>query len=96
MKPLNLTNQLTRIEEILKSQNAEVMDFEKTCDYLNVSKSFLYKLTCKNRIPFYKPNGKKIYFEKGELNKWLLKNRIKTSEEIDESADKFILKNNLS
>jgi len=96
MKPQNVTNQLTRIEEILKSQNAEVMDFEKTCDYLNVSKSFLYKLTCKNRIPFYKPNGKKIYFEKGELNKWLLKNRIKTSEEIDESADKFILKNNLS
>jgi len=96
MKSQTLTAQLNRIEETLISQNAEIMDFEKTCDYLNISKSFLYKLTSKNRIPFYKPNGKKIYFEKGELNKWLLKNRIKTTEEIDESADKFILNNNLS
>lgn len=86
----SVTNQLNRIEEILNFQNAEPMDFECACRYLSISKSYLYKLTCKNKIPFYKPNGKKIYFEKAELNKWLLKNRIKPESEIDETANKFI------
>lgn len=92
MKTQNLTTQLNRIEEILNFQYAEPMDFESACKYLSISKSYLYKLTCKNKIPFYKPNGKKIYFEKAELNKWLLKNRITPDFEIEEEADKFLKK----
>ena len=96
MTPQKLNTQLKRIEEILNYQNAEPMNFECACKHLSISKSYLYKLTCKNQIPFYKPNGKKIYFEKAELNKWLLKNRIKPESEIDEEADNFILQGKLS
>lgn len=92
----SVTTQLDRIEEILNYQNLEPMDFESARNYIGISKSYLYKLTCKNQIPFYKPNGKKIYFEKGELNKWLLKNRIKPESEIEEEANKFIMKGKLS
>lgn len=91
MKQENLTTQLNRIEEILKFQNAEPMSFESACTHLNISKSYLYKLTCKNKIPFYKPNGKKIYFEKAELNKWLLKNRVKPESEIEQIAVDYTL-----
>jgi len=89
MKQENLSTQLNRIEEILKFQNAEPMNFENACNYLSISKSYLYKLTCKNQIPFYKPNGKKIYFEKAELNKWLLKNRAKPESELEQNATDY-------
>ena len=86
MKQENLTTQLNRIEEILKFQNAEPINFETASNYLSISKSYLYKLTSKNQIPYYKPNGKKIYFEKSELNKWLLKNRIKPESELKQDV----------
>jgi len=92
MKSQNLTTQLNRIEEILNSRNTEPMNFENACKYLSISKSYLYKLTWKKKIPFYKPNGKKIYFEKSELNQWLLKNRSKSESELEEMANDIINK----
>jgi len=84
------SDQLSRIEEILKIQNAEPLNFEQACSYLGFKKSYLYKLTCFKQIPFYRPNGKKIYFEKSELNKWLLKNRIKSNDELEAEAGQLI------
>ena len=43
--------------------------------FLNLSKSYLYKLTSGNLIPHYKPQGKMLYFEKAELN-WLRKSSL--------------------
>jgi len=34
----------------------------------------MYKLTCAGKIPHSKPRGKLIYFEKKQLNSWLLGN----------------------
>lgn len=92
MKPTKIETQLNRIEEIIKVQNVEPLDFTKASKYLNVSKSYLYKLTSKNLIPYYKPSGKKIFFEKSELNKWILKGRIATITEIELEAEKILSK----
>ena len=32
-----------------------------------LSKSYLYRLTCERKIPYYKPNGKLMYFDRGEI-----------------------------
>jgi excisionase family DNA binding protein len=37
-----------------------------------LSKSHLYKLCCRKAIPYYKNGGKLTYFDKVELNNWLL------------------------
>lgn len=51
----------------------------------------MYKLTCLNKIPYYKPpQGKNIYFSKEEIDKWLLKNPIKTVEQIEEEANRLV------
>lgn len=42
-------------------------------EFLKVSKSYLYKLTSKNLIHFYKPNNKLILFDKADLIKWVKK-----------------------
>lgn len=47
--------------------NKNVLSFEEASRFLNLSKSYLYKLTSGNLIPHYKPQGKMLYFEKAEL-----------------------------
>lgn len=38
---------------------------------LRIATSTLYKMVSENKIPFYKPNGKRLYFMKAELEKWI-------------------------
>lgn len=59
--------------------------------YLNISKSFLYKLTCKNLITYFKPNNKKIYFLKSDLNNYLLRNKKKSQTELEQEAINYVL-----
>lgn len=56
---------------------------DQAAEFLNISKSHLYKLTFRNRIPFYKPGGKLIYFKREELSEWVKKGRVKTQEELE-------------
>jgi len=52
-----------------------------------LSKSCMYKKTHKREIPFYKANnGKYLYFDRDELNSWMLCNRIKTNDELEAEA----------
>jgi len=50
------------------------MDLEEASSYTNLSKSQIYKLTMGHKIQFFKPEGKKIYFEKKSLDEWLMRN----------------------
>ena len=43
-------------------------------------------------IPFYKPNGKKIYFKRDELDEWIFGSRVSPHSEIEEEAAEYILK----
>ena len=53
---------------------------------MGISKSSLYKMTHKHELPFYRPNGKLIYFEKAELLKWMRQVRSMSEDEIRETA----------
>ena len=62
----NLEKRAISSKDILTLQEASV--------YIGVSLSQLYKLTSTQSIPHYKPRGKMCYFEKKELDAWLLRN----------------------
>ena len=52
-----------------------------------LSKSHLYKLVCQKKLPYWKSEGGKLtYFDRDELNSWMLKHRIKTSDELETEA----------
>lgn len=85
-----ILEKLDKIETMLKAQSVKLMTLDEVSEYLKVSRSHMYKLTSMNQIPFYKPNGKIVYFKKSEIDDWVLKNRRKTKEEIDEIADEYI------
>jgi excisionase family DNA binding protein len=65
----------------------EIFNFNEACKYLDLSKSYLYKLTHLRKIPHYKPNGKKIYFLVVDCDKYLLKNRVLTQSELQQQAE---------
>ncbi len=92
MNTQNISSQLQELKTLLTQQSENPMCFNDAAKYLTISKSYLYKLTCKNAIPFYKPNGKKIYFSKSELDKWIMRNPVKSAEQIEEEAQKFVSK----
>ena len=78
---------------LLAAKNVLVLDDVSLLTGL--SKSHLYKLTCTNQIPFYKPNGKQIYFDRKEVEDWLKQNRVATRDEIDREATNHIVASKL-
>lgn len=91
MNNLKLEERLDRIERLLVS-NKKVLTFDEACDYTGISRSYLYKLTSAGDIPFSKPNGKIIFFDKEKLDSWLLQNKRKSSHELEEETLKYALK----
>ena len=91
----NILSKLERIEKLLETQQAmqkQVLNFNDTCIYLELSQSHLYKLTSTGSIPHYKPNGKKLYFKREELDTWLLRNRNNSIAEIEQEAANYLIK----
>ena len=59
----------------------------EAASYLSVSLSHLYKLTSRHEITFYRPTGKLMYFQRKDLDAFILRNKIRSSEEIKAEAD---------
>lgn len=70
----------------------EVLTSDEAAKYMGISKSYLYKLTMKGEIPHYKPMGKMCYFNRTELEQWLQSNRVATSTEIADRANRYCMK----
>jgi excisionase family DNA binding protein len=87
---------LNNIEKLITEQNLlkkDVLTFAEACQYLDISSSHLYKLTSTRQIPHFCPQGKRLYFNRHELDKWLQRNRQTTSDEIDQQATEYIINN---
>ena len=71
----------------------EVLTFNEAAKFTGLSKSYLYKLTSGQKIPHYKPAGKMCYFNRDELQSWLLQNRVSTTDEIAGKAQSYCIGN---
>jgi excisionase family DNA binding protein len=87
-----ILNKLTAIESLLESTSqTKPLNLVEAAKFLDLSESHLYKLTSERRIPHFKPNGKKIYFDKSELVQWLKRKPTRTREETEEKAASYIV-----
>jgi excisionase family DNA binding protein len=62
---------------------------EQAAQYLNISQSWLYKLTSARQIPHYKPSPRVLYFTKEDLDGWVLSSRVKSASEIATEASQL-------
>lgn len=70
----------------------EVLNFDEACTYAGLSKSAMYKQTMQGNVPHYKPTGKCVYFNRQELENWLLSNRCATNAELTDKAIQYARK----
>ena len=85
-----ILERLVRIETLLITRDKDALTLDEVALFTGLSKSYIYKLTSSNKIPFYKRNGKNLYFSKKEIEEWLLQNRVKTKDEIDVEAANYL------
>ena len=79
VEPEVINERLKSIEETLYTTK-DILNMKEVCQYLDMSQSLLYKLTCSGEIPHFKPRGKMIFFEKKELIEWIKKSNLLSSE----------------
>lgn len=68
----------------------EFLTLEEASIYLQVSKSFLYKLTSRNEIAHFKPSGKLIYFSREDLDNWIRAGKVASLEECSGEMYSFL------
>ena len=89
MESIDIAKRLANIESMLQSQK-NVLTFDEGATFMGVSHSCLYKMTMTGTVPHYKPCGKMIYFDRAEIESWLLQNRITPAAEIEAKAATYV------
>lgn len=72
--------------------NKEMLTIKEACEYTGFTRSYMYKLLNAKKIPHYKPNGGRVYFDRNELVAWLKRNRISTTDELETQAQSYCMK----
>ncbi len=69
---------------------------KEAAEFLQVSKSTIYKLTMKKVIPYYQPNGGKIFFKELDLLNFIESSKVEsaTKLKITENANTDIVASN--
>lgn len=88
-----IIQKLNELELIIKRQtnlSKEVLTLEEAAEYLQLSKSCLYKMTSSKEISHYVPGGKKIYFRRTELDNWVFNSKVTPSSEFDQEIENYL------
>lgn len=102
--PFEIINErLDRIEKLLQNIYAtkdtknvgviipEIMNVKEVATYLSVTPSAIYKYTSSKEIPHSK-RGKRLYFNREEINAWVLENKQLTNNDIERMASDYLSK----
>lgn len=81
-------NKLKEIEQMMRrmTPTREFLTIQETAVYLDYSVAYLYKLTHLGTLPFYRPNGKKIFFKRTELDEWIGRHKCRSISEIQQQC----------
>jgi excisionase family DNA binding protein len=88
----NILKELQELKKLTLLGAKQALTMSDASLLTGLSKSHIYKMVCAKKIPYYKGKGGKLtYFDKDELNKWLLQHRVKTSDELDQEAANYLV-----
>lgn len=87
---------LEAIEKLLKEKQTcvapdteTILNMDQAAEFIGISKATLYGYTSSSKVPHYR-NGKFICFKRSELQDWITRFRVKTTEEIEQEAATYI------
>lgn len=85
----SLDELLSHLEKVEKMAYAakDFLSIDEVAAYLQLSKSYVYKLTSAHELTVYKPNGKNIFILRNDLNEWIKRNPCLSNGEIEKQAN---------
>ncbi|MBD5191423.1 MAG: helix-turn-helix domain-containing protein [Bacteroidales bacterium] len=69
-----------------------MLTVEDVADLTGLNIRHIYNLTSTKQIPFYRPRGKQIYFDRAEIDAWMKRNRVTPLNESESHAEVFLAK----
>ena len=54
----------------------QYLNAEQAARFLDTTKAALYQLTCRRRLPYFRPGGGRIYFKLADLQEYIESARI--------------------
>ena len=85
-----ILHELQEIKELLQL-NQPVLSLQQFCKFANISKDYAYKLTSSGKIRFYRPFGKKIYFDREDVIELLKQHPVKEKADVKKAVDAYFL-----
>ena len=99
-----ILQKLENIEKVLEelknrqtenpSDKFDILSTSDVADYIKLTVSSVYGLVHYNKIPYCK-KGKKLYFIKSDIDKWILEGSNKTTSDLTRLADEYLMRNPL-
>ncbi|MDM1350956.1 helix-turn-helix domain-containing protein [Myroides marinus] len=87
-----ILERLDYLEQLIINKNKSILTVEELVQYTGFKKSSIYHLVHYNKIPYSKPNGKYLFFDKAEIDTWLMSNKSLSEDQIKDKAIKFALR----
>lgn len=89
----DIYEELKSIKQYLLLGAKSALNMDDAALLTGLSKSRLYCLVSKKQVPHYK-KGKSTYFNKKELENWMLQIRVSTDEEVKQQAAQYVYNKN--
>ena len=86
-----LLEKLENIEQYLLGLKT-VFNVKALSKYTGFKCSYIYKLAHRRLIPYSKPSGKMLFFERVKIDNWLLTNSSRSNSEVEKNLVKKIMK----
>ncbi len=84
---LEKLNEIGETLRELKGQSTPPpMPFKAACSFLGVKAGTLYRWNSEGVLPFFRPNGKAIFYLRSDLEKFLMQHRVPSRDELREGG----------
>lgn len=84
-----ILKKLNQLEILIVSTAKQILTVEDLINYTGFSRSYIYKLVHKGIISYSKPNGKTLFFQKNEIDEWLLQNKSSSISQLEQKANSY-------
>jgi excisionase family DNA binding protein len=81
-----ILKKLIQLEILIVNTAKQILTVEDLINYTGFSRSYIYKLVHKSVLPYSKPNGKTLFFQKNEIDDWLLRNKSYSVSQLEQKA----------
>lgn len=86
-----IIEKLNKLETLMANNVKQILTVDDLINYTGFSRSYIYKLVHMNILPYSKPNGKTLFFQKSEIDSFLLQNKNASITQINQKAIDYSL-----